>query len=121
MVSRSYFRLTSNTAEANWNSKSNSDIFLNPQPSDDPNEPLKWPAWKKTVAAVATMFFSGMGGWIIGGIGSGIPLLMDEFGKDLKTTADGAINWAVLALGAGVSTAIFITCSPVLELFVASC
>ena len=53
------------------------------------------------------MFFSGIGGWIIGGIGSGIPLLMDEFGEDLKTTADGAINWAVLALGAGVRTPMF--------------
>jgi hypothetical protein len=82
--------------------KINSDIVLIPQPSDDPNDPLKWPAWKKTVAAVWAMFFSGMGGWIIGGVGSGIPLLINDFGKDLNTTVNGAINWSVLALGAGV-------------------
>jgi hypothetical protein len=85
-------------------SKADSDIVLIPQPSDDPNDPLKWPAWKKTVAAIWAMFFSGMGGWVIGGVGSGIPLLIHDFGKDLNTTVNGAINWSVLALGAGVRT-----------------
>jgi len=27
----------------------NSHIVLNPQPSEDPNDPLNWPAWKKEV------------------------------------------------------------------------
>lgn len=89
-------------------SKGNSDIVLVPQPADDPNDPLKWSVRKKGVAAVSVMFFAGMGGWIIGGIGSGIPLLIDEFGKDLNETVDGAINWSVLALGAGVLTFIFL-------------
>jgi hypothetical protein len=25
----------------------NSDIVLSPQPSEDPNDPLNWPMWKK--------------------------------------------------------------------------
>jgi hypothetical protein len=100
-------------------SKENSDIVLVPQPADDPNDPLKWPTWKKTVAAVSVIFFAGFGGWLIGGIGSGIPLLIDEFGKDLNTTVDGVINWAVLTLGAGVKSPNLLL--NYLEFFLASC
>src|ERR1700736_707040 len=99
-ISRRIFTLIK--ATHTLKSKINSDIVLIPQPSDDPNDPLKWPAWKKTVAAVWAMIFSGIGGWILGGVGSGIPLLMNDFGKDLNTTVNGALNWAVLAYGAGV-------------------
>lgn len=50
------------TAAHDLKSKDNSDIVLVPQPADDPNDPLKWPAWKKGIAAVSVMVFSGMGG-----------------------------------------------------------
>ena len=39
---------------------------------------------------------------MIGGAGSAIVLLMQEFGNDLQATVNGLINWCVLLLGVGV-------------------
>jgi hypothetical protein len=83
-------------------SKENSDIVLFPQPTDDPNDPLNWPRWKKNLALVTASYLSMAAGWYIGGLGPGVPLLIAEFGTDLNTTINGVINWAVLVLGLGV-------------------
>jgi hypothetical protein len=82
--------------------KSNSDIVLVPQPSDDPNDPLNWPYWKKIAAFIPISILATVAGWVIGGPAAAIPLLMEEFNKDLKNTVDAIINWPVLLLGLGV-------------------
>jgi len=84
--------------------KGNSDIVLVPQPTDDPNDPLNWSPTKKGVAFVSAGAFALMSGWVVGGISSGILLLMDEFQTDLNASIDGIINWPVLMLGVGVHT-----------------
>src|SRR5436190_23352635 len=83
-------------------SKENSDIVLIPQPTDDPNDPLMWPAWKKTVAMLSILWFSGMGGWIVAGVGPALVIIGNEFEKELAETVRGVINWFVLLLGIGV-------------------
>lgn len=82
--------------------KRNTDIVLIPQPSDDINDPLNWPSWKKTLAFAPIVIFTALGTWVIGGLGTALVLLMIEFGKDLNDTATGLISWSVLAFGAGV-------------------
>jgi len=78
------------------------DIVLIPQPSNDINDPLNWPKWKKIVAFVTICFFSFLAGWVLGGISIGIPSIMDEFGVDLNAAVNGLISWAVFTLGVGV-------------------
>ena len=82
--------------------KTDSDIVLIPQPSNDPNDPLNWPRWKKNMAFISVSFLSLAAGWSVGGLGPAIPLLMMEFNVDLNTTINGIINWPVLLLGLGV-------------------
>src|SRR5437762_3245264 len=75
--------------------KKGSDIVLVPQPSNDLNDPLNWPAWKKATAFVSIGIFSFVGGWTVAGIASGIVLLMNEFHNDLNNTVNGSIEWAI--------------------------
>ena len=84
--------------------------MLIPQPSDDINDPLNWPAWKKTLAFSTILMFTSLVTWTIGGLGTAIVLLIIEFGRDLNDTATGLISWSVLTLGAGV-------CIPFLSMF----
>lgn len=83
--------------------KRNTDIVLIPQPSDDINDPLNWPSWKKTLAFAPIVIFTALGTWVIGGLGTALVLLMIEFEQDLNSTATGLISWSVLAFGAGVN------------------
>jgi hypothetical protein len=103
MVYTVIFITYSFTATENIKHKQNSDIVLVPQPTDDPNDPLNFPIWKKAIAFVSIGVFSAVGGWVLGGVGSGIVLLMDEFHTDLNDTINGSINWSILMLGCGVS------------------
>src|SRR5437762_13400840 len=72
------------TASHTLKSKGNTDIVLIPQPTDDPNDPLNWPLWRKTVVFVAMSLFCIQGGWAIGGVSTAIVLLMNEF-QDRKS------------------------------------
>jgi hypothetical protein len=76
---------------------------LVPQPSDDPNDPLNWPDWKRRAAYFSVAIFSGLGTWVVSGVGSGLILIMNEFGEDLQDTVNGAINWSILTLGFAVT------------------
>lgn len=82
--------------------KSNSDIVLVPQPSNNPNDPLNWPAWKKTAAFIAVGTFSSLGTWVIVGATSAFVLLAKEFNEDVGTVVDGVNNYPTLLMGAGV-------------------
>ena len=87
--------------------KEGTDIVLVPQPTDDPNDPLNWPRWKKVLAFAAMSLFAIESGWNVGGGGTAIVLLMNEFHTDLNTTVDGVVNWMVLLLGLGVYSSPF--------------
>jgi hypothetical protein len=82
--------------------KENTDVVLVPQPADDPNDPLNWPYLKKITALFWAGALACVAGWVVGGCSSGIPGLMNEFGTDLHTTTNAALNWPVLMLGIGV-------------------
>lgn len=88
--------------------KSVDDIVLIPQPSDDVNDPLNWPAYKKTLCFSPIILFAFMGNWSIAGLGVAILFLIQDFGRDLNTTAQGIIGFGVLALGAGVNSHFFL-------------
>ena len=94
-------------ASHHFKSKENSDIVLVPQPTDDPNDPLNWPRWKKICAFTTLSLFAVESGWIVGAVSTGIVLLMEEFHTDLNTTVDGVVNWSILLLGLGVKNPIF--------------
>jgi hypothetical protein len=82
--------------------KGDSDIVLIPQPTDDPNDPLNWPYSKKIAALLACGTLTFMSGWIVAGLGTAVPALIEDFGTDLQETVNAAINWPVLMLGLGV-------------------
>jgi hypothetical protein len=82
--------------------KASTDIVLSPQPSDDPNDPLNWPAWKKSLAFLTIMLFTMLSTWSFGGISPGFLLILNEFGTDFNTIITSLIIWAVFTLGVGV-------------------
>jgi len=81
----------------------NTDIALIPQPSDDVNDPLNWPKWKKSIAFLCVCFYAFLGSWIMGGVTLGIPGIITEFDVGLNDAVNGLISWVVLTLGVGVS------------------
>jgi hypothetical protein len=81
----------------------NKDIVLVPQPSDDVNDPLNWPKWKKGVAFLTVVFYAFLASWVLGGINLGIPGIITELGADLNQAINGLISWPVLTLGIAVN------------------
>jgi MFS family permease len=88
--------------------KENSDVVLIPQPTNDPNDPLNWPAWKKAMAFISVGIFSGLGSWTIVGAGPAVVVVMEEFNISLSATLDGLINWCILLIGIGVCHLMFL-------------
>jgi len=84
--------------------KTKGDIVLVPQPSDDINDPLNWPTWKKALAFMPIIIFTSLTNWTIAGLGVAIPLLIEQFGKDLNSTAQDLNGLCVLMLGVGVQS-----------------
>jgi len=74
---------------------------LVPRPSDDVNDPLRWPTWKKYFAFLNVCLFAFMTTFFIGGFSPALYYLGLEFHKDLSTTT-GLILWALLVSGIGV-------------------
>jgi hypothetical protein len=87
----------------NLRNKENTEIVLVPQPSDDVNDPLNWPTWKKALALIPIAAFSAMSGWIISGAGNGLVLLEKQFGTTLAETSNGVVTYCVLVWGIGVN------------------
>jgi hypothetical protein len=85
-----------------YKSKGTSDIVLVPQPTDDPNDPLNWPYYKKVAAMMAISLMAVMPSWIIGGGAVGIPQVMKAFGSELSQVVDTLVTWPSLLLGLGV-------------------
>ena len=87
--------------------KTERDIVLVPQPSDDINDPLNWPTIKKIGAFMPIIIFSFVGNWSIAGLAVAVPQLMSEFGRGLNDTAQGFVGYPILGLGLGVSSLSF--------------
>jgi hypothetical protein len=83
--------------------KQNSEVVLIPQPSNDVNDPLNWPKWKKGVALTTVLVFSIISSWLIIAAGNGIVLLIKEFHKSAIETSQGVITWCIFTLGIGVN------------------
>lgn len=77
-------------------------VILNPQPSNDINDPLNWSKWKRILAFCTLMLYVLLTGWVMVGPGPAMVLLMDDFHTDLTQTSRGVITWCVLTLGLGV-------------------
>jgi len=76
-----------------------STLILIPHPSPtDPNDPLRWPAWKKHVAFGAACSFTFLTNYAIGGLAPAFYPLSIEFGKT-QTETSALLLWPILVLG----------------------
>ncbi len=74
-------------------------LVLVPRPSDsDPNDPLRWPQWKKHVAFLSVCAFTFLTNYAIGGLASAFYLISIEFEKTLSETS-ALLLWPILVLG----------------------
>jgi MFS family permease len=70
-----------------------------PHPSKtDPNDPLRWPRWKKHVAFTSVCAFTFLTNYAIGGLAPAFFILSQEFNKTPTQTAD-LLLWPILVLG----------------------
>jgi hypothetical protein len=82
--------------------KHTTDIVLVPQPTDDPNDPLNWSTWKRSLAFTSICAFTFVASWALGGFGPGILLVLEDFQSDLNATVHGIVSWVVLTIGLAV-------------------
>jgi MFS family permease len=76
-----------------------SSILLFPRPSlTDPNDPLRWPTWKKHVAFGSVCAFTFLTNYAIGGLAPAFYILSLEFNKTMTETSD-LLLWPILVLG----------------------
>lgn len=76
-----------------------SSLVLVPRPSDsDPNDPLRWPRWKKHVAFSSVCAFTFLTNYGIGGLAPAFYILSLEFDKTMTETS-ALLLWPILVLG----------------------
>lgn len=74
-------------------------VILVPWPNEhDPNDPLRWPTWKKHVAFASVCAFAFLTNYGIGGLAPAFYHLSIEFDKTMAETSDLLI-WPILVLG----------------------
>lgn len=73
---------------------------LFPVPADDPNDPLQWPNWKKTMILCICAAYSFLGNSSLLGPSVYIGIYAESFGIS-PTTASGLISYPNLAYGFG--------------------
>ncbi|KAF1983884.1 MFS general substrate transporter [Aulographum hederae CBS 113979] len=74
-------------------------LILLPHPNpNDPNDPLRWPAWKKHTAFLSVCAFTFLANYAIGGLSSAFYLISLEFDKTQAQTSD-LLLWPILVLG----------------------
>ncbi|KAK4193224.1 protein HOL1 [Podospora australis] len=80
-------------------SASSPTLVLVPHPSpNDPNDPLRWPKWKKHVAFLSVCSFTFLTNFGIGGLTSAFYIISLEFDKTVTETSD-LLLWPILVLG----------------------
>ena len=81
-------------------SSSTTSLLLFPAPSaTDPNDPLRWPRWKKHTAFLSVCAFTFLTNYGIGGLAPAFYILSLEFDKSMAQTSD-LLLWPILVLGA---------------------
>ena len=75
---------------------------LYPVPSEDPNDPLQWPNWKKTMILILCSLYSFFGNSALVGPSVYLEIYAEEFGISV-TTASGLISYPNLVYGFGKS------------------
>jgi hypothetical protein len=73
---------------------------LFPVPSDDPNDPLQWPNWKKTTILVICSLYSFLGNSALVGPAVYLEIYAEEFGITV-TEASGLVSYPNLVYGFG--------------------
>ncbi|KAI1655020.1 MFS general substrate transporter [Daldinia decipiens] len=76
----------------------NKDLILFPQPSTDPNDPLRWPRWRKNMAYASVCAFACTNN-ISGTVYSDVFVLISEHFNVSVDEASGLISWVILTLG----------------------
>ncbi|KAI4929280.1 uncharacterized protein J4E92_004944 [Alternaria infectoria] len=85
--------------QAGYSESAPADIVLFPQPSPtDPNDPLRWPRWKKHVAFASVCAFTFLTNYSIAGLAPAFHILSLEFDKPMDETAH-LLLYPVLVLG----------------------
>jgi hypothetical protein len=77
------------------------DVVLVPQPSQDVNDPLRWPTWQKHVAFLNVCLFAFMTTGFISGFSPALYVLGLEFQTSQNTLTE-LITYPMLACGVGV-------------------
>lgn len=76
-----------------------STLILHPRPSpNDPNDPLRWPAWKKRVCFFSICAFTFLTNFAIGGLAPAFYILSIQFDKT-QTETSALLLWPILTLG----------------------
>ncbi|CAK7230745.1 hypothetical protein SBRCBS47491_007691 [Sporothrix bragantina] len=90
---------SSYASSSSLSASSTSDLVLVPRPSpNDPNDPLRWPAWKKHVAFASVCAFTFLTNYAIGGLAPAFYPLSLEFDKTMSETST-LLLWPILVLG----------------------
>ncbi|GAB7341200.1 hypothetical protein MBLNU457_7488t1 [Dothideomycetes sp. NU457] len=83
----------------NTTSDSPGRLILYPRPSpNDPNDPLRWPRWKKHVAFTSVCAFTFLANFAIGGLAPAFYILSQQFGKTQDETSK-LLTWPIFVFG----------------------
>ncbi|KAF2000682.1 MFS general substrate transporter [Amniculicola lignicola CBS 123094] len=81
------------------NADGGNDVVLFPAPSTtDPNDPLRWPKWKKHIAFGSVCAFAFLTNYAIGGLAPAFYILSLEFNRSMTKTSH-LLLWPILVLG----------------------
>jgi hypothetical protein len=89
--------------EAEHHHHTGADIILLPQPSNDVNDPLRFPQWKKWAVFLNVLVFAFMTNAWVGGLFPAFYNLSRDFGIDLASTA-GLLTWCILTASLSVGS-----------------
>jgi len=77
------------------------DVILVPQPSDDPNDPLNWPQWRKELV----LFICGLSAAVVGAYGPMLSPGFIDIADDLHISVEvlaQSTAWLILCIGLGL-------------------
>ncbi|KAK4950306.1 hypothetical protein LTR10_011287 [Elasticomyces elasticus] len=74
-------------------------LILHPTPNpNDPNDPLRWPRWKKHVCFASVCAFTFLTNYAIGGLSPAFLIISMEYNKT-QTQTTALLLWPILVLG----------------------
>jgi len=94
--------------EAEHHNHTGADIILVPRPSNDVNDPLRFPQWKKWAAFLNVLVFGFMTNAWVGGLFPAFYNLSLDFGINLASTS-GLLTWCVLTASLSVGDPLSVT------------